>query len=781
MFKKIFVLLIFLLPFLQFAQDFSALWKGHYSYFNIVDVARSDSQIYTASENAIFIYDINTEEIEEINSVNGLSGDAISTIFYSNTYELLLIGYDNGLIEVVLDNDDNVITIVDILEKPTIPPTNKKINHFNALDNLVYISTDFGISVFDLERLEFGDTYFIGNSGTQLRVNQTSIFNNHIYAACRNQGIRKADLNNPNLIDFENWDLVVGGDFLGVEGLTSKLFVTRSDRRIFEFQNDVLNERFLYGQLPIKLSSVDNGLIVVTDSNVFVYDEEFNLLSQVGVSAEFNTKYTSATIDSNHIYCGTTSFGVLKTSISDTTNFEEIHPDGPLLNQPFSLKANNGELWVTYGDFTLFYNPSPVRTYGLSHFKSEAWKNIPYDSVFGSRNLNSIAINPFKTNQVFVSSFQNGILEINDDVPTVRYDQTNSGLESLVLPNAPNFLSIRVSGLQFDEQGLLWSITSLTQSPLKSYNPSTNQWRKYDFTEVITDPISDNIGFNNIVIAPDGTKFISTGSKGVIGFNENAGNPLLKSLFGEEANFPSNSVRSIALDRRNQLWIGTFRGLRVLFNPASFFTEDDIRVEEIIIEEGGIARELLSQQFVSDIEVDGSNNKWIGTFDSGLFYLSSDGQRTIFHFTKSNSPLPSNNINDVSIDASNGTVFIATDKGLLSFASGGSETTEDFSKSHVYPNPVRPRFDIVEEKVKIKELPENVNIKITDIEGNLVAEAQSRTNQRYNGFNLEIDGGIAYWNGKNLANNVVASGVYLIMLSDLDSFETKVLKLMVVR
>jgi len=122
MFKKIFVLLIFLLPFLQFAQDFSALWKGHYSYFNIVDVARSDSQIYTASENAIFIYDINTEEIEEINSVNGLSGDAISTIFYSNTYELLLIGYDNGLIEVVLDNDDNVITIVDILEKPTIPP-----------------------------------------------------------------------------------------------------------------------------------------------------------------------------------------------------------------------------------------------------------------------------------------------------------------------------------------------------------------------------------------------------------------------------------------------------------------------------------------------------------------------------------------------------------------------------------------------------------------------------------------------------------------------------------
>jgi len=79
------------------------------------------------------------------------------------------------------------------------------------------------------------------------------------------------------------------------------------------------------------------------------------------------------------------------------------------------------------------------------------------------------------------------------------------------------------------------------------------------------------------------------------------------------------------------------------------------------------------------------------------------------------------------------------------------------------------------------ENSENVNIKITDIEGNLVAEAQSRTNQRFRGFNLEIDGGTAYWNGKNLANNIVASGVYLVMLSDLDSFETRAIKLMVVR
>ena len=38
-----------------------------------------------------------------------------------------------------------------------------------------------------------------------------------------------------------------------------------------------------------------------------------------------------------------------------------------------------------------------------------------------------------------------------------------------------------------------------------------------------------------------------------------------------------------------------------------------------------------------------------------------------------------------------------------------------------------------------------------------------------------------YGTEKNLANNVVASGVYLIIINDLDTFESKILKLLIVR
>ena len=150
--------------------------------------------------------------------------------------------------------------------------------------------------------------------------------------------------------------------------------------------------------------------------------------------------------------------------------------------------------------------------------------------------------------------------------------------------------------------------------------------------------------------------------------------------------------------------------------------------------------------------MDGANNKWVGTIGSGVFYFSPNGQQTIYHFTKENSPLPSNNINDISVNLLSGKVFFATDKGLVSYNTGSSSALDNFSNSYVSPNPVRPSFNMAFDKIKIDGLTDSVNIKITDIEGNLVAEAQSNVNKRYNGFNLEIDGGTAFWNGKNLRN-----------------------------
>jgi len=792
MLRSIAIVIFLLNSFILFSQDYSSLWEGYFSYYNIKDVTQGNNKIYAASENAIFSYDLDTNELQNITTINGLSGETITKIKYSEDYQLLLIGYENGLIEIVFDNDNEVLSVVDILDKETIAPNVKRINHFNEYNGLVYISTSYGISVYDLERLEFGDTYLIGTSGSQIIVNQTTIFGDNIYAACSsNSAIKKASLSNPNLIDYQQWQTINTGDFMAVQEVGSKLYAVKSNRTIYEVVNDFLVQLFVYQDVPLDTREVNNNLVITTIRNVFVYDSNYVLLSTASINQEFNTSFSSATITNEHIYIGTSSFGVLKTLLFDSTTYEVIRPDGPLRNNGFKIEASYGKVWLTFGDYSVSHNPFPLRQYGLSIYGDEQWHNIPYDSLLTARNLTYTAINPFNPQQAFISATHDGLLQLDDEKATVLYNQTNSALESLINPGNPNEISIRISGLQFDSNGLLWSITGRNDRPLKSYDPSSNQWRAYSFTDIIADGYSDEFGFSDLIVDRNGTKWVGSYKNGVIAYNENNGSKSINSVYTLEQNMPSPVTKALAIDNRNQLWIGTFQGLRVLYNTSGFLDDPNPSVNEIVILEEGIAKELLSNQFITDIKVDGSNNKWIGTFDSGLFYFSPDGQETIYHFTTDNSPLPSNTISDISIDSRSGKIYISTPKGLVSFLSGGSNTEEELKDVFVYPNPVRPEYNIlgfndlnnINNGVKIKGLTENVNIKITDIEGNLVAEAQSRVNQRSSraNYNFAIDGGTAIWNGKNLANNIVASGVYLILISDLDSFETKVLKLAIIR
>ena len=102
------------------------------------------------------------------------------------------------------------------------------------------------------------------------------------------------------------------------------------------------------------------------------------------------------------------------------------------------------------------------------------------------------------------------------------------------------------------------------------YNSATNQWQSYSFSAIINDPINDELGFEEFTIGPDGTKWVTSADNGVIGFNE-TGN-LIKQIVGEDiANLPSNYIRALALDKNNVLWIGTFKGLRILYNTSNFF------------------------------------------------------------------------------------------------------------------------------------------------------------------------------------------------------------------
>jgi len=84
---------------------------------------------------------------------------------------------------------------------------------------------------------------------------------------------------------------------------------------------------------------------------------------------------------------------------------------------------------------------------------------------------------------------------------------------------------------------------------------------------------------------------------------------------------------------------------------------------------------------------------------------------------------------------------------------------------YAFPNPVRPGFM---GNVTIDGLTAKANVKITDIEGNLVFEDTS-------------EGGSILWDTTAFGKYRVASGVYLVLITTDDALETKVSKIMIIR
>ena len=756
-------------------------WETYFSYNSIPSIAEGVNEIYFASYNSIFSYNIFNSQIEKFDTLNELSGDEISAFYHSENNNLIAIGYSSGFLQIINLNSNSIINIYDILNKPTIPADRKKINHFYQNEDDLLISTGYGISVYDINAFEFGDTYYIGDFASMLNISSTIVDENYIYASSPDLGIFRANLES-NLIDFNSWQAIYTGNIYELL-INENNILFYDDFNLMSIKNEeIITLSTLQNEIK-NVSINDSKIIIISEDNCIIYNNDLSQILNLFESETYMTIFNDGIIKNNKTYIATDEKGVLVIENSNNS-FSFLKPDGPLENNIFSVETLNNHTWVSFGSYSEYFNPYPLKYSGVSSYDEnlESWFNITRDSIPNQAvNLNNISINPFDNNNVFISSFHGGLIEMDNFNFTELYDNNNSGLETLLTSDS-EYESIRISDIEFDENGDLWVLNSRVDNPLKSFSLDNNSWNSYDFTEIINDGFQDELGFNDIEIDDYGNKWIASLRSGLIGFNNDSGNIRLRKVFSQDqSDMPSSYVKSIAVDNNNHLWIGTVQGLRVLYNTSNFFDASVVTTQKIVILEDGIPRELLEQQYITDIEVDGANNKWVGTIGSGVFYFSPNGQQTIYHFTKENSPLPSNNINDISVNSVNGKVYFATDRGLVSFNTGSSSSSENFSNAFVYPNPVRPEFNTQLDKIKIKGLTENVNIKITDIAGNLVAEAQSNINSRYRNFNLEIDGGTAFWNGKNLRNQNVASGVYILMLSDLESYETKILKLMIIR
>lgn len=733
-------------------------WESYYSYTNSSIGTLSNQTIVSVAENSLFLFDSSQGTSETISTVEGLSGDTISALATYGDY--ILVGHENGLLAQVNINTKNIIFESGITRSNTISAEKKQINHIHLADNTAYVATGFGIVEVNPETLEFGDTCYFGSTIDRIHVNQVFVFENAMHAATE-QGLFKISQTHPNKLEFLFWDKLATGNWASIWAQDNSLYAAKDEGNslsFFQLGNTVEKKATFQGVLK-HIAPHEKGVLITVSNRIYDTDKSFVRTQTIGdlEGVKPNT-YNFALSHNDQKWIGTSREGLIR--YTNDNNIDLISPQGPLSNSIFDIENVQQELWIAHGVYNLFYTPSLAEKHGISHLVESQWKNITNNQLFNADPFVRVAAHPTEIGTFYACSYHRGIVYFEENNPVGLWNETNSGLESLSFVG-PDYVSIRVRDALVDDSGNLWSLTGYVQQGLKKRTP-LGQWTAYDLSDVILD-YKQEAGYSTFEFYNKKILFFGSVNSGLIGVDISQSPPQMRRIMGGDMGLPSDDIRSIRLDKDNRLWVGTKEGLVILYAPNRFF-EDDTQLRAVVISDGGNLRELLSGQFISDIEVDGNNQKWISTTSSGVFLISKDGSQILQHFTKENSPLPTSSVKTIGIDDASGEVYFGTLNGMVSFQGDAYAESESLSDANVFPNPVRPNFL---GNVVIRGLQQKTRVKITDIAGNLVYDTTS-------------EGGSISWNLRSFSGGRVRSGVYLIFITSKDGLDSAVKKLMVI-
>lgn len=756
-----------------FAQLGTGQWRMHVAAAQSVDVAYGDGLALAALKTGVIEYDEAAGETKIYNDLNGLSDILVSCISYDPGTKSFFIGYDNGNID-QLYSDGTIVNIPAV--KLASITGNKKINSFTSRNGKVFAATGFAIIVLDPIKHEVKDTY--KPFATPKNYQSVLFLNDSIYAL-HNDGMVKAFENNPLLGNPNNWTVDTRVDIPALD-------VIYQEAAVYNNELYVLAKREAYGADSImKVTSgglqefighqfnmeivnfqiINNKFGISFSDSYILFNEDLSIF--FGISAYSNPapQIRAVAFDGTNYWVADYKNGLVR--LDPFGNARIISTEGPPKNDFFSINGKDGKIVVTGGTIdrvVLSFSLSGAYT-----MQDETWNlydKTTQPSVWASGvwDIGTAAINPKNLDEVAFGGYcENGLSISNGSQVTQVYGASNSILENTGLGNNMTC----VAGVEYDDDGNLWILNGYTNKPLK-VRAADGSWYPMSTNSLISGTY-----VSELAIDYNGNKWAGVYGKGLMGYKDNGtisntSDDIIKVIQtgAGSGNLPSETVTAIAVDFDNEIWIGTDNGLAVLYNSDGIFSAAGTTdVSRILVTYDGNVELLLGNSFISDIEVDGGNRKWIGTQESGVFLVSADGQEVLANFNKDNSPMISNLVLDMEFNHLTGELFIITDNGMVSYRTDATYEDADYSSTTVFPNPVKPDFF---GPITIQGIKYGSDVRITDAAGNLVYKTTS-------------NGGTATWNGKRLTGEDVSSGVYFIWTAPVEGKGKKVGKVVVIR
>lgn len=773
--KKSFLFLFIFLSLVSFSQVKVGQWLDHLSYDYANSVSKVGNKVYVSNGSGLVTYNDGDNSIEKLTKIDGLSDIGVKFLRKNDYNDNLLVIYENTNIDVI-NPSGKIFNISDIKRK--IITGKKIINEIYFNGKYAYISCGFGIIVFDTDKLEIKDTYYLGTAIANLEIYQVTSNDTAVFAATPT-GMYYGSKSS-NLSYYQNWKSlnigIASGPYNSIVNFNGKIITNYSEflKSGTSFK-DTLYEYTSSGWLKYSINgnctgaankklydySKYNKLLILDQWGVVEYTTggtRLNYLTNYGFDyAQINDVFYE---NNSNFWVADNRLGLIKSGGSPWTPNEKITVNGPENNYVNDLDIKDGLLVVAPVNLGDVFNPQYL-SYKPNIYQDGEWKSLRSIFPDSLKDINSVAIDPNdKTHMVF-AGMESGIIDVKSNQIKGVYTYGNS---PLIGYNGTN--DIRVSGVSFDKNSNLWASITLGQKCISVRKPN-NTWTLLDFEQIVVQPTISKIIFDKNdqawIVLPRNIGLMVYKDVNGLSQPNSSNTKLLNGNIGN-GHLPSNDIHSICEDKEGHIWVGTTKGITVFYNPENVFTSANWDSQQILIEQDGHVQLLLENDIITSITVDGVNRKWIGTESSGVYCLSSDGQQEIYHFTQENSPLYSNLIIDIAVDETSGDVFIGTDKGIQSYRTDIIKGFDDFTKVHAYPNPIKPGFS---GPVYITGLIDEAEVKITDVSGSLVWATKSQ-------------GGQVQWNLQTFSGTKATSGVYLIYCASANGDKSATAKLLII-
>jgi ligand-binding sensor domain-containing protein len=712
-------------------------WRNYTSMMEVRSVVRDGAAYWAATSGGLFRWTPQTDEYLRLTNAEGLRTIDLTAVNVDVEGDVWT-GAANGTIHVYTPSTGTVRAVLDIA---AANQTNKRINAIAMAGDTVLFSTEFGLSLFRISRFEFGDTYSrFGTipAGTRTSVTSAVIHDGRIWA-CISDGqtvnrVAMASLSNPNLLPPESWTLQTVGGSASVPR-TLAVFAGRlyagTSTGLFSYAANTWSEvSGLSGKNIISLAPSASALLAVANDLTVYSITSGNIATQSGSTLTAVPSAITATLDGKPVVA-TATLGLLTL---DTAWISRM-PNGPNSNQFLNVAVDpDGVVWCGSGD---------VSGSGLFRFDGTTWTSFTMaNSKLPSNDIYRMSVGCDGT--VWASSYGRGLVGFRRGSTTVDTSLIfgrNVGMVGLA--NDPNY--IVVSNAVCDSRGNVWtSIVLQGAKNLLAVRSSAGTWSfipvmigGIKMSTLMDRPVDRCLGvdaFDNIwAIVRDAAYrgVISLGNQGTLdstaAFHLTASNGL-----------PSSEVKTLLVDRDNDIWIGTDRGIAIVLEPSN------------PTKSGAIAAyKPLNGLVINTIIMDPLNQKWVGTTE-GVFLLSPDGTQTLASYTVENTAgkLMNNDVRTIGIDTKTGTVYFGTMSGLSSLTTPAAAPRESFDGLVVYPNPFIIPGAV---PLTISGLVAGSELKIVSIDGTVIR-------------NLKTPGGLmGTWDGTDGNGAPVASGIYIIV------------------